>query len=329
MDTKLVKILLTRYHQLGGLRLIREYARMGLLLPAAKKALHSPFNRNVYISIYHDLARGVEPVLFNRYAPMMVEKKKFYAAQHHEHPRSKLVWFCWLQGLENAPRIVKACYNSLKAHLSDREIKVIDNGNWHKYIELPEYVLTKWKKKQIPPAQFSDLIRVQLLIKYGGTWIDSTVLCTGFKGSNIQEFKEYLDTDLFMFQYTHPKGGQWAGISNWFITSCSNNEVLLVLRDMLFEYWKDYDYTLSYYIFHLFFSMLREVYPDQIAAMPYGYSGNSLVLGHHWRESFKQENWDKLTSYVSFHKLVHNVKKEVMEGNGSYYNYIINKYLDA
>ena len=209
MDTGLVKILHTRYRQLGGLRLIREYARLGLLWPAAKKALHSPFSREVYKSIYHDLARGVEPVLVKRYAPMMGERRQFYSQQNLEHHRSRIVWFCWLQGLDNAPAIVKACYNSLRTHLSDREIKMIDNGNWQEYVELLEYVIAKWHKKQIPSAQFSDLIRVQLLIKYGGTWIDSTVLCTGTEHTD-----EFLDTDLFMFQYTHPQGGQWAGISN-------------------------------------------------------------------------------------------------------------------
>ena len=90
-------------------------------------------------------------------------------------------------------------------------------------------------KKQIPPTLFSDLLWVQLLIKYGGTWIDSTVLSTGgkFQDSGIK-WQEYLDAGLFLFQYT-----QQAIIpvcmSNWFINAYSNNKVLIVLRDMLFE----------------------------------------------------------------------------------------------
>ena len=34
-----------------------------------------------------------------------------------EHKRSKQIWFCWLQGIENAPEVVKACYRSLQRHL--------------------------------------------------------------------------------------------------------------------------------------------------------------------------------------------------------------------
>lgn len=102
-----------------------------------------------------------------------------------------MIWWCWLQGIENAPSIVKAYFNSLMREfkgskvqegqgLSDGYvIKVIDEKNWKEYVEHPDYIVKEWEKKQIPPALFSDLLRLELLIKYGGTWIDSTVLCTG------------------------------------------------------------------------------------------------------------------------------------------------------
>ena len=55
--------------------------------------------------------------------------------------------------------------------------------------------MEKWEKGRIPAAMFSDLLRVELLIKYGGTWIDSTVLCTGVndeKGSLREKSEENL-----------------------------------------------------------------------------------------------------------------------------------------
>ena len=39
------------------------------------------------------------------------------------------VWFCWLQGLEQAPPLVKLCYEALRQKLPDREIVVIDAKN--------------------------------------------------------------------------------------------------------------------------------------------------------------------------------------------------------
>ena len=90
--------------------------------------------------------------------------------------RSNVVWFCWLQGLDEAPAIVKACYNSLKRHLVQEfkvqgvqgyVIKVIDSDNWKEYVELPSYIVKKWEKGRSPAALFSDLLRLELLIKYG------------------------------------------------------------------------------------------------------------------------------------------------------------------
>lgn len=88
------------------------------------------------------------------------------------------VWFCWLQGLEQAPPLVKLCYEALRQKLPDREIVVIDAKNVFDYITLQEEIVEKWKRGIIGPAHFSDLIRLELLVRYGGYWIDATVYCT-------------------------------------------------------------------------------------------------------------------------------------------------------
>ena len=316
--------LITLYRQFGGFHLVINYAKLGTLRLAIKAGVNCLVKRQSIKQIYPVVLEKVEPFLIKRYAPLMSSKKEKEIRKTLEHKRNKIVWFCWLQGIEQAPPIVKACYNSLKRNLADREIREIDNENWKEYVELPRNIISKWKKGRIPAALFSDLLRLELLIKYGGTWIDSTVLCTGFQDSS-SKFQEFLDADLFLFQYTK-QGSIPVSISNWFITSCSNNEVLMVLRDMLYAYWKDYDCTLDYYIFHLFFSMLSEEYPEQIKAMPYGSSQNSLALLHHWGVTFDQQKWDRLVSNVAFHKLAFRVNKDVLNNKYNYYNYILSEY---
>ena len=349
--------LISRYNQFGGFRLIVEYARLGALWSAFKAAVKCIIKKQSFKQIYPEILRYVEPFLVRKYGSKVHEFKSL-SSSGREHKINKIIWFCWLQGIEQAPAIVKACYNSLQRHLVHEfkdqelasptidatrqnsnkfgfaltapivqgyEIKVIDNNNWNEYVELPDYIVKKWEKKQIPAALFSDLLRVELLIKYGGTWIDSTVLCTGFNGSKAQVFKKYLDAEMFLFQYTK-QGSIPVSISNWFITSSSNNEILIVLRDMLYAYWKDYDCTLDYYIFHLFFSMLSKEYPEEMLAMPYGQSMNGLVLLHHWEERFNQKKWDRLVENVSFHKLAFRVDEIIKQNKENYYNYILTEY---
>lgn len=315
----LFKTLRSYFRKLGGMRMVRFYAKNGLLWPMAKEVFSNPFHRQSYKKAYSSALKKVEPILMERYVPLMKERKGYYQGQALEHKRSNIIWFCWLQGLEQAPPVVRRCYESLRRELPDREIRVIDEKNWTDFVILPDYIVRRWEKKQMPSPHFSDLIRLQLLITYGGSWIDSTVFCTGLTPQNELQTRSFLDADLFMFQYTQPGGGEWGGIGNWFITSCTNNNVLLVLRDMLFAYWKDYDFIVDYFIFHLFFSMLREVYLSEIAAMPYGYAGNSVWLGYHLGSRFDEKTWNRLTMNVAFHKLTYNVRKSVVKGDGNYY----------
>ena len=333
------KKLITRYRQFGGFRLVVEYAKLGALFPAIKAGFTCVIKRQSFKAIYPEVLKRVEPRLVTKYSHIVEEFKSSSTSEatksitrclsnenHNENENnastgSATVWFCWLQRIDDAPEIVKACYNSIKRNIPNREIKVIDAKNWKEYVELPEYIVKKWENGRIPAALFSDLLRLELLIKYGGTWIDSTVLCTGFK-FQAPSVQEYLDADLFLFQYSRP-GSKEISISNWFITARKDNEVLMVLREMLHAYWKDYDCVLDYYMFHLFFSMIAKEYPEVIARMPYAYSPNSLVLLHHWGEKFDQQKWDKLTRQVSFHKLAFRVPQNVIEDKDNYYNHIL------
>ena len=322
--------LITRYKQFGGAKLAWQYAKLGAM-PIVLKGMWrftvkgSWFKVGVFQcckGLYGEVIRRVEPFLIQKYGSMVQEFKKFNSSRELKHEHPKVIWWCWLQGIENASSIVKVCFNSLK-HLTGYSLVVIDNANWREYVKLPGYIVEKWEKKQIPPALFSDLLRLELLIKYGGSWIDSTVLCTGNVNDNHND--NFLNADLFLFQYTK-QGNIPVSISNWFISAHSNNEVLIVLRDMLYAYWKDFDCVLDYYIFHLFFAMISKEYPEQITAMPYGQSQNSLALLHHWDEKFEQKKWDKLANKVCFHKLAFRTKNEIKNNKHNYYNWILDNY---
>lgn len=326
-----LKKLTSRYEQFGGIQLIWQYTKLGVLSIIVKGLVRCVIKRQSFKALYPEVLRKIEPYLVNRYGPVLRSKMEGVRIKTFAHEHPKVIWWCWLQGIEAVPPIVRACYNSLVQgewfKVNGYKVNVIDAENWKEYVELPVYIVKKWEKKQIPPALFTDLLRLQLLIKYGGSWIDSTVLCTGFNGSNVQEFKKYLDAELFLFQYTPEGSTKDINISNWFISAHSNNEVLMTLRDMLFAYWKDYNCTLDYYIFHLFFQMVAKEYQEQIVAMPYGYSMNSLVLLHHMNEFFNQKKWDKLISNVCFHKLAFRLNNEIINNKYNYYNWILNNNL--
>lgn len=71
---------------------------------------------------------------------------------------------------------MKACHASLLRHLPpDRELIEITEANLSQYVELPDFVWERYRAGRLSMAHLSDLIRVNLLIRYGGTWVDATV----------------------------------------------------------------------------------------------------------------------------------------------------------
>lgn len=81
--------------------------------------------------------------------------------------------------------MVKHCIGSQKKALPDYEHRILTLKNYHQWVELPEYSEKKFRKGRIPRALFINLFRLAVLKKYGGVWLDSSVLCTGFENEKL------------------------------------------------------------------------------------------------------------------------------------------------
>lgn len=323
MQGQTIRRALTRFKQLGSFQLLREYARYGILRKSVIITLQGFLKGKELKVIYAEILRLITPAIEKRYSPNIPVVINRYKNVKVSNEKSNFVWFCWLQGLENAPELVKRCYANLGHYLNDKQIVVVDESTLGLYVSLPEIIVERWKKHQIPAALYSDVIRLELLIKYGGIWIDSTVLCTGFEGEKGQKYKAYLESELFMFQFRKSTDDTFRGISNWFITARPGHPVLMMVRDLLVEYWKENECVLSFFIFHIFFSQIVKQEPSLIENMPYGYSPNSLFLEHHLGDKFNMANWKKLVSRVCFHKLTYRLDKGITDTPGNFYDMIV------
>ncbi len=247
--------------------------------------------------------------------------KKFissYKVKNSNYEFSNIVWWCWLQGEDNAPDLCKANLNALRKNLKNRKIVVITNKNLSNYIDIPEYILKKYKKGIISNAHFSDIIRLELLIKYGGTWIDASVLCTKMN-------EDFFDKPLFMFE-NFLKEDKSIVASSWFITSEKNNPILLLTRDLLYYYWKKNNFLINYFLFHIFFTLATEKYSDLWKNVHNFSNVPPHILQFEILEKFSEKRWEEICKQSEIHKLTQKVK---VNDNikDSYYNYILNTYL--
>lgn len=86
-----------------------------------------------------------------------------------------IMWTYWEQGWEDAPLLCQACAKSwegMNPHLSLQKISGADLPDL-----LPE-LCYKTRFWELPAGQRSDLVRLSLLEKFGGLWVDATLFCT-------------------------------------------------------------------------------------------------------------------------------------------------------
>ena len=308
----------SRFRSFGGFRLLREYYRLGIVWALVQKAVWCIVHKRSLKNVYTVVNDKVTPYLEDKYKKLVPEERGGFSESV-----SKKVWFCWLQGMDNAPELVKACYHAACRYLPEREIILIDEDNYLSFVEMPEFIVEKRKKGIIPAALFSDLLRLELLIKNGGTWIDSTVLMTDPKVLNKENWLEgIMNADLFFFHYKDINK-RFAGIGNWFITAKPQHWVLETIRNVLYEYWKEHDCVLNYYIFHAVFNMIVKKHPEIIMTMPKRWAVPSLYLRDRLAMDFDASFWKELTEHVCFHKLNYRKEGEAKSNTNSYLNKIL------
>jgi len=264
------------------------------------------FTLNRNYKIYQSLKKKYKSLLANEYS-------------YTKEAYSKKVWFCWLQGLDNAPDLVKSCYDYINKNLNDYEIIVITESNFRQYTDIPDYIVEKWKSKIITNTHFSDILRVELLAKNGGIWIDSTVLCTS-------KLPNYLnESDFFVFSAEY-RNDESSLLSSWFILSNKNHPIILQTRDLLHDYWKKNNKLVHYFLFHMFMSMAIEKYSNLMKNVPFVSNINPHVLQFKYlfdKYDLRVSQFIKDTCFV--HKLSYKFEKELTEIEGTNYKAILER----
>lgn len=223
----------------------------------------------------------------------------------NDSPTSKLVkdknvWICWWQGIDNAPDVVKLCYQSIQHWLSDWNIHIITIENYHQYVTFPSYVEAKWKNGVISNTLMSDLLRIDLLINHGGLWIDATTLLTG-------PLPDYIYRNSFFAFRNGWMDNEMINMGNWFLyASRTQNKLLLETQHLLYEYWKDNDYTKNYFIFHIFFRMVTDRFPEIWNQVPYiNHMDQHLLIRECQDKNVTDDRINEILNITTIHKLTY------------------------
>ena len=164
------------------------------------------------------------------------------------------VWVCWWTGVEMAPDLVKQCIKSIRKQTGSHPVHVIDQNSYSVYIDIPDYMMHKVKNGQMGIAHLSDYIRVSLLEKYGGLWLDSTIFCA----SSLPE--SYFELPFFTCK-SNPTSCGYLSQMRWttfVLGGWRGNVFYRFIKEAFEEYWSQEQAAVDY----LFFDYLIEVIGD-------------------------------------------------------------------
>lgn len=236
----------------------------------------------------------------------------------------KYAWSCWWQGMEEAPDLIRACINSMKRYLPDTvELVIITRDNYRDYVDFPQWLIDKVEDGRVTLTTFSDVIRASLLYKYGGIWLDSTILLTEPAPVNVWDYDIFTIREL---RYCLP-----------FIGGKPGQKFYRFLMEGFFYYYKRYDST-KYYLLVTYlldiamneYADIRETY-DKLPLESEGISNinNFESLSYHMHEKYTPEIYRTYMEGIYIHKLQRRFERfgESIHDADNIYHYILSEFL--
>ena len=225
------------------------------------------------------------------------------------------VFTLWLQGEENAPEIVKACFRSMRRHLK-QEVVLQDEKTLFDWISIPDEIVEKWRKGKMRAAHFSDICRVDLLYRHGGYWLDATDFVTAPIPEKIEA------QDFFMFMSGSKIRGSYSFVQNCFIRSRKGNPLIEVWRNAMLQYWNSENSVINYFTHQLLFKLAVENNPYARSAfekmLKKEQDATHTVWDTHKGEPFDAENFLELTKDAFFQKTEYKTAVSKQPPEGSY-----------
>ena len=277
-------------------------------------------NREKRRIVRSNVISNVIPRYFKRYLPAAASIPECKVVKDDKNEK---IWTIWLQGEDKAPKLVKACFKSVRRHCK-QELIILDENTIFDYISLPQEIVKKYKDGKIGHAHFADICRVELLYNYGGYWLDST----GFVTSPIPKWIEDQDFFVYLTGNNYNIGGSpYSFMQNCFIRARKGAYLLAAWRAMILDYWMHENHTFDYFMHQLLFKTLvmnDERAKKYFAKMPHVDQDPTHALWWAYQDKpFDKKVFDDVTKDSFFQKTTYRGSDNPVPG--SFADVMINK----
>jgi hypothetical protein len=157
----------------------------------------------------------------------------------------------WRQGMDNAPELIQLIYkHNLK--ILENQITLLDGESLQNYMDLSNVNFLEGLSEQ----HYADYVRLRLLTRYGGFWLDSTVL--------INQKLSYLDMSEEDFVGQHfitgrPCKKDVSNVSDWVSSAYGveqNNEITRLMQATIELYMAEHDDFPEYFFINRIYNYI-------------------------------------------------------------------------
>lgn len=159
------------------------------------------------------------------------------------------VFLYWAQGWDQAPDLVKRVRDTWVFHNPTWEVVTLDDSTLSDWIDVP--VLNN-RPDNLTVQAASDIIRMNLLNRYGGIWADATMMCP----RPLTEWVDQaLDPEGFWMYHGGP-GGRYAAL--FFLASKPGSLIVSRWKGAIDRFWENPPAEYAYqWVDHLFLNLVR------------------------------------------------------------------------
>lgn len=207
---------------------------------------------------------------------------------------------------ETMPAIVRAARETMRQHV----------GGSLRLVELTDTNLGEWvdidpamrAKMRAMPAHFSDYLRVKLLQRHGGLWLDSTCYLTADLDSATRELRA---AEFFLFRYAGSRTG------SWFLWSRADSYQLHAVDAVMELWWEREARLTNYFMWHDIVEMLYwtdSTYRSAWDRMPKVHPRTALQLLAQLKKPYDEEQVRRISEEGFVQKLTHKLPVSVLQG---------------
>lgn len=144
---------------------------------------------------------------------------------------NKTIWIYWHQGVRDLPYLVRQCIRSWELYNPAWVVRLLDKDDVKGELDLNGLDT----RQDIGLQALTDIIRVELLSKYGGVWVDATLFCD-----------QALDTWLLdgmndsFFAFSSEKNDRL--MTTWFLAHGDGSRLLSTWREEILRYWHNHEF---------------------------------------------------------------------------------------